>query len=71
MKGTQEKVIYEDEREKGEKCQKCDKRYPYVWATSNDLWQKITNKETGGLYCVTCFDKMAREKGIYLNWEAK
>ena len=56
-----------DEREAGEKCQRCGKRYLTVWQVSDDLWEWVTGITNGsGLYCMNCFDEMARQKKINL-----
>ena len=60
-----------DERELGEKCEVCRKRYLTIYEVSDDLWKKITSKNDSlGLLCPSCIDAMAREKGIELYWEA-
>jgi len=56
----------------GEHCQKCGKPYSIIyWVSPNLLWTKITGKKGNGLYCPKCLDKMARDKGIDLYWEAR
>lgn len=60
-----------DERDLGEKCMNCGKRYLTVYTLSDELWKKITDKNDGsGLLCPSCIDVIAREKGINLYWEA-
>lgn len=54
----------------GEECQRCGLAYTVVYRLPDELWEKVT----GGQYtllCPTCCDHLAREKGIYLHWEAQ
>ena len=52
-----------------EHCQICGKKYEYVYKVSNELWEKVTGIKNGsGLRCIDCFDKEAKEKGIFLQW---
>lgn len=53
-----------------EHCHKCNERYPQVWDTSDELWKRVTGIDDGsGQMCMTCFDRLAAEKGIVLCWE--
>jgi len=52
----------------GEKCQKCGRRYDTVW-TADAIWNTVIGHENG-LYCPMCFDRMCRDRGIYLSWYA-
>jgi len=53
-----------------ERCQKCKKIYFSLWMASHSVWVKVTGKKSGkGLYCLNCFDKIARSRGINLFWK--
>ena len=41
----------------------------WFWSDKN-VWDRIapSNRYRHGIYCVSCFDKMARQKGICLAW---
>lgn len=62
----------------GEHCQACGKQYETVYYLSDDVWERIkpeneptTHGDFGaGLLCPTCADQRARQKGIFLYWEA-
>lgn len=55
-----------------EHCQKCGIPYETVWRAPDNLWGKVTgHNDGGGLLCIQCFDKMAREQGIFLYWECE
>jgi len=55
-----------------EKCQRCGKLYLTVYRLPNEIWKQISPKgDLSGLLCIECADKIAREKGLNLYWEAK
>jgi len=58
-----------DEREQGETCERCGRRYPTVWLAPNDVWRRVTGHGSEGLWCLPCFDAKARELGLPLYWE--
>jgi len=62
-----------DERELGEKCQVCERRYLTVYRVPDSVWAKIGPKRpgSGGLLCPECADFLARREGITLYWSAK
>jgi len=52
-----------------ELCQQCKRRYRIVWNAPDDMYRKVTGLEDlSGLFCIECFDDMARSKGIELYW---
>ncbi len=54
-----------------EACQRCGREQPLIWwCEDKALWQEVTGCGEGGVFCPTCFDKLADEKGILLYWEA-
>lgn len=51
-------------------CESCKNPYPISWHASDYLWKLITGrKDHSGIFCIYCFDKMARKKNIILSWE--
>lgn len=67
----------------GEACQECGRSYLW-WHADDDLYGRVTghwptpwsdgsgNAEAGGgLYCLACFDQLARAQGIKVRWEPK
>jgi hypothetical protein len=57
----------------GETCQICGRSYLLWWA-DNDLYSEVTGRtpvdgdNMGGLYCLKCFDSLAEDKGMCLQW---
>ena len=52
-----------------EKCMRCSSMVEQIWNVSNELWDELSGYPKGdGILCSRCFDKKAREKGIYLFW---
>lgn len=52
-----------------ETCQSCHERVGVVWRCSDELWQRVTGNQNGeGIRCIRCFDKEAKSKNIYLQW---
>jgi hypothetical protein len=56
-----------------ESCQECGRPYLLWWA-DNELYDAVTGLgakggSTPGLFCLDCFDRKAREKGIRLRWK--
>jgi hypothetical protein len=50
-------------------CEDCGREYPEVWLVSDQMWKLITGITDGsGFLCMDCFDELAREQGIFLNW---
>lgn len=59
-----------DERDLGERCAHCRRRYLTVWlAIPDDLWALVATP-MAGLMCPGCFDERARMMGIQLYWTA-
>ncbi len=55
-----------------ERCQRCKKPYFDIWEVSDKLWAVVTNRsDGGGLYCMSCFGKLARRKGIEVYWTGR
>ena len=55
--------------EETERCQKCNIMYDHVWHAPDEIWEEVTGITDGsGLYCITCFEDMAIEKGVWLRW---
>lgn len=64
----------------GELCHDCGRRYRVVYRVPNEVWAAIAPGKAslgaypehmlGGLLCVDCADERARERGIYLYFEA-
>lgn len=52
-----------------ETCSICKKEYHTIWTAPDELWKKLNNGNEGGLICLGCFDKIARENGLVLYWE--
>ena len=52
----------------GERCQNCGRAYEYVWWCSDQaLWNEIIGGE-GGLLCIDCFDRLARDHVGWIEW---
>jgi hypothetical protein len=60
-----------DERDQGEKCQRCGIRYLAVWAAPDALWAEVTGQIGGGLRCMECFFLEAAEKSIHVEFWAE
>jgi len=54
----------------GERCHICGAAYDTVWWADKDVWEAVTGGYDGGggLYCIPCFENMARERGIAIQW---
>ena len=58
-------------------CHNCGRKQPLVWwCPDNKLWCEITGEkeidgECAGVLCPKCFDKIASQKGISIEWIAK
>jgi hypothetical protein len=52
-----------------EVCSICKKAYRTIWTAPDELWKKLNGGYEGGLVCIGCFDRIAREKGLVLYWE--
>ncbi len=48
-------------------CQRCHRAYQHPWSASDGLWNAVVGGHAG-LYCPSCFDILAREKGLYPHW---
>src|SRR3990172_4785731 len=53
----------------GEHCQICGRPYLLVWNATDYLWHDIVSSDESGLLCPDCFDREARQRGIYLIWK--
>lgn len=51
-------------------CQRCSIKYDEVYYVSNELWLRTTGQR-GGMFCLPCLDRLAREEGIDLYWKAE
>lgn len=56
-----------DERDSGELCAICGKRYLTVWKAPDVLWTALMRPHAG-LVCPVCFDQLARSNGVSLYW---
>lgn len=52
-----------------EVCCICKKAYQTVWTAPDGLWKQLNGGNEGGLMCIHCFDKLARQSGLNLFWE--
>jgi hypothetical protein len=46
-------------------CKRCGKGMLPVFQVDNEVWFRVVG-DTGTEYCINCFDKLARKKGIYI-----
>jgi hypothetical protein len=54
-----------------ESCDECGAHYDTVYRLPDLLWERISGRDDGGgKLCPACCDRIAREKGIELFWEA-
>ena len=52
----------------GELCQECGRRY-ILWHSPNDIWATVLPESNGaGLLCPNCFDQLAEQCGLSLEW---
>ena len=65
------KMLEEQCAKDGGVCERCGKQYDSLWRAPDGLWEKVMGTKRGwsGLFCMNCFDKMAQDKGIELEWE--
>lgn len=53
-------------------CDRCGRtKYLCFWADTS-VWESVAGNVNGhhhGAYCAPCFDKLARRKGIRLDWK--
>jgi hypothetical protein len=50
-------------------CHDCGVRQPLTWLASDELWKEVTGYREGeGVYCPRCFQRRARQCGIFLRW---
>jgi hypothetical protein len=56
--------------EDGELCQICNQYYQTIWWAKQNVWLAVTGEDqhSGGLFCPTCFEKVAKKKGFTLRW---
>ena len=55
---------------KTERCQRCGKWYAEVYSAPDWMWGKVTGLKNGsGLFCMQCFDEMARSKKVIPFWK--
>ena len=53
-------------------CHRCGVRQPVVWwCESDDVWREVTGCDGNGIFCPTCFDKMAAAKGLFIRFIAR
>ena len=48
------------------KCWNCDCNHP-IWWTSNEIFKYVTGNLIDH-FCIECFDKKAKQKGLSLLW---
>lgn len=54
-----------------ESCDECGAHYETVYNLPDHLWRRISGHDDGaGKLCPACCDRLAREAGIELFWEA-
>jgi hypothetical protein len=53
-----------------EKCQRCGHVYGDVWWADEDLWIRTTGGGSA-LHCPPCFEELAHETGVALEWRAR
>lgn len=52
-------------------CYRCGRRVNQVWYVDDELWREVSGPpKCRNVRCVSCFDKMAREKGLFIRWTA-
>src|ERR1017187_2746106 len=58
----------------GETCQHCERPYRrrkhddfFIWHSPQPLWQEL-NGRYSGLICPPCFNRLAKEAGVWLTW---
>ena len=50
-------------------CELCKHEYHIAWDAPDHIWQTISgHTDNSGLLCPTCFDTLARLKGVILIW---
>jgi hypothetical protein len=54
----------------GELCQHCGSPYTTVYRVPDSVWLDVIDKAPNGLLCVECCDRLARDAGYELYWEA-
>jgi len=52
-----------------ERCMICGSMVEQIWHVSDELWNELSGYPQGdGILCSRCFDRKARDKGVYLYW---
>jgi len=59
------------EKHDGEKCDRCGKGYSTVYQVSDQVWQNLHMMSPAGFLCPACCDKVAKDLGSVLYWEAE
>lgn len=54
------------ENDEGERCEVCGRDY-VLWHANGYLYRRVVG-DGGGTFCPACFDHMAEERGIHLEW---
>ena len=55
-----------------ERCFDCGSMVEQVWHASDEHWTKLSGYTQGdGVLCSRCFDRKARERGVYLYWSCQ
>jgi hypothetical protein len=52
-------------------CDRCGKSHWMGFWAANDVWIAVAgnvNDHRHGAFCISCFDALARRKGILLDW---
>lgn len=55
-------------------CYRCGRRVNQVWHVDDALWDVVSGpagQQKRNIRCISCFDKMATEKGLMLRWAAQ
>ena len=53
-----------------EACELCGIAQPLIWTADDELWKEVTGIQDGsGIYCPQCFDKLAQEISVLLQWK--
>jgi len=53
-----------------ERCERCQKRYRYVWFAPDVYWTRYSpHGDESGLLCIPCFDALVRDRGeVLMSW---
>jgi len=54
-----------------EVCAICGGRVGCVWHCDDHSWRTVTGWTTNGVSCVRCFERLANDKGMFVEWKAE